>query len=274
MEINSSKPSDGLWLYLILTYTLSWLTWAIAIAVGISMTSTPGLLIYFIGGCFPSIVGVILLYRYTPRPERDFWRRLTGFGLISSGWWALILLWMPAIMLLALGLNYLLGLPPPGFDLIRQIAANPVILAALLLQFIIAGPLSEELGWRGFALDRLLKRWGLLKGSLILGLLWWAWHLPLYFFIGSTYYRWGLFSAEFWLFLLRTIPLTILISLAYVANRRSLLSAVAIHFTFNLILNLIAPVTTLIYLFQAIFMIVLVSGVWLVSKSVNSQKPN
>jgi membrane protease YdiL (CAAX protease family) len=42
-------------------------------------------------------------------------------------------------------------------------------------------PIIEELGWRGFALPRLQKRYGALVGTLILGSLWAFWHLPSWF---------------------------------------------------------------------------------------------
>ena len=38
-------------------------------------------------------------------------------------------------------------------------------------------PLGEEFGWRGFAHPRLAARYGLVKGSLILGAAWGIWHL-------------------------------------------------------------------------------------------------
>ena len=50
------------------------------------------------------------------------------------------------------------------------------MLAASLL--ISPGPLLEELGWRGFALPQLLKKFDPLTAAVILGTMWWAWHLP------------------------------------------------------------------------------------------------
>ena len=45
------------------------------------------------------------------------------------------------------------------------------------------GPLGEELGWRGFMLPRLLKRFGDFPSCVILGLVWAFWHLPVFLFV-------------------------------------------------------------------------------------------
>lgn len=46
---------------------------------------------------------------------------------------------------------------------------------------LLAGPLFEEPGWRGFALPRLEASFGPVRASLLLALLWTGWHLPLFF---------------------------------------------------------------------------------------------
>jgi membrane protease YdiL (CAAX protease family) len=46
---------------------------------------------------------------------------------------------------------------------------------------LLAGPLGEEIGWRGYALPRLQELHGPVRASLILGLLWAFWHSPIWF---------------------------------------------------------------------------------------------
>jgi membrane protease YdiL (CAAX protease family) len=53
--------------------------------------------------------------------------------------------------------------------------------AEVRLDFLIPlAALGEELGWRGFALPRLQSRIGPLSASLVIGVIWAAWHLPYY----------------------------------------------------------------------------------------------
>jgi membrane protease YdiL (CAAX protease family) len=51
---------------------------------------------------------------------------------------------------------------------------------------------GQEPGWRGFALPRLIARFGPIVGTLILGTAWAFWHLPLFMIAGTPQYGTGL----------------------------------------------------------------------------------
>jgi uncharacterized protein len=87
-------------------------------------------------------------------------------------WYIPILLLMPGVMVLSYGLMRLLGLPLPT-------PHYPTVLAAVLVMsfaFFVAA-LGEELGWSGYVTDPLQVRWNALQVSLLLGLVWAAWHI-------------------------------------------------------------------------------------------------
>jgi len=62
----------------------------------------------------------------------------------------------------------------------------PAMIVPIGLLIYLLGALSEEYGWRGYALPLLQKRFSPLAASLILGAIWGLWHLPLHFIEGTT----------------------------------------------------------------------------------------
>ena len=75
----------------------------------------------------------------------------------------------------------LLGEATPWAYGLPAALAIPVMLLVFFLN-----ALPEESSWRAYALDRLQQRWSALGSSLILGLIWSIWHLPLHFIAGTT----------------------------------------------------------------------------------------
>ena len=75
---------------------------------------------------------------------------------------------LTALALMAAGLYVLVG---PGTSI--QLARLSVLDFVLVILVV-----GEELGWRGYALPKLLEKRSPLIASLIIGVLWGAWHLP------------------------------------------------------------------------------------------------
>ncbi len=91
-------------------------------------------------------------------------------------WYLFVLLGIPALFLLGTIIQ-------PGVLASFQ-GFTPALLASYPAYFIIVffggGGIGEEYGWRGFALPRMQPRYGPLRGTLLLGVLWVFWHLPLF----------------------------------------------------------------------------------------------
>jgi CAAX protease family protein len=148
---------------------------------------------------------------------RDLLGRLARWR-VGTRWYA-VALGLPLVLALtAAGLNLLLG---------AQTSINFGGLSFLnFVVFVLI--VGEELGWRGYALPKLLAERSALAASLILGALWGAWHLPTFFVPGAPQY--GLpFSA----FLLLTVAYSVVIGWLFVQARGSVLIASLLHGAIN-----------------------------------------
>ena len=110
--------------------------------------------------------------------------------------------------------------------------------SALIFGGLPTGPLGEELGWRGFALPRMQKMLGPLAASLLLGVLWAGWHLPLFFLpdwkgdadpvlVGTAFVAW-------------VIPFSVIMTWVYNSAGGNTLAATLLHAGENAAVSLIA----------------------------------
>ena len=90
------------------------------------------------------------------------------------------------------------------------------------------GPLGEEFGWRGFALPRLLRRWPPLTAALMLGAIWWGWHLPTFFIHALSQSR-----LSIPLYVVNILALSILMTGLYLRTRGDLLLMILVHVMAN-----------------------------------------
>ena len=129
-----------------------------------------------------------------------------------------------------------------------------------------SGPLGEELGWREYALNIFQQKHSPLKSSIILGILWGFWHLPLWLLSGYTGVDLILYIVGFMVGIIAT---SVLITFFY-NKSRNLLIAVWIHFWFNFLLGIFDVSTdiflnlflfvVLFYLLSAIIIVIIKRG--------------
>src|SRR5919112_1899329 len=153
---------------------------------------------------------------------------------VGLRWYLFILLGIPAIEVLgAIVVPGALG-SFQGLTL-TMVLTYPI---AFVSTWVLGGPLGEEPGWRGFALPRLQPLHGPLLGSIILGIMWACWHLPLFWS--------GVWTpptiANIVMFILMITALTIIMTWVFNNAKGSLLITMLMHASFNTFANrIVAP---------------------------------
>ena len=136
-------------------------------------------------------------------------------------------IFIPVVATLIVWLGYALYTGQPLFDLVAELSITGVVV--MFVDSLIRGPLGEELGWRGYLQNELNKRFSLLKASLIVGVIWAVWHLPLWFISGYQ----GL-DLLFYIvsFTVGLIAFSVIIGFVY-GRGRNLIYAILLHQMLN-----------------------------------------
>jgi membrane protease YdiL (CAAX protease family) len=216
--------------YFLLTFAITWglgawvLLWPSQVEALFGKTSVSNPL--FIVAVYAPSISALVITAVTGGPSglRDLVSRLFRWR-VGLRWYLIVLLGMPAICIISADLGaWWAGQPigvGPGY---WWLSPQPFLLSLL----IDPGPLGEELGWRGFALPRLLRGRSALSASIILGLVWGVWHLPAFFVSGLPQNQFA-----FPVFLAGSVALSVLMAWVYQNTQGSVLFAVLIHWLFN-----------------------------------------
>ncbi len=248
-----TKETRNLLVFFVATFALTWVCYFAIVLAGGNPYRMPWMILFLLGGGAPSVVGILMaVLSYSREKRADYWRRCFSVRRIRPLWW-LIIFAVPALLMLAsVVISRALGDGLPGMLQWNQLAANPLSWPLAILMAFLSGPFAEEFGWRGYSLDPLLKRLGVVGASLVLGVIWCVWHLPM-FWMPDTWrgqIGWGLYG--FWMNLIYTIGLTGVMTWVYLNTDRSILSAFLMHFTSNFTANLVFPVSSQVELINAI----------------------
>jgi len=245
-------------LFFLLTFTATWAAYFTIVFNGWDPYVMPGMLFLLIGGSAPSWVGVLMvLFTFDKNQRRDYFWRCFAFKQIKLPYWAFIVFVFPLVYVIIISLDLLMGGDLPGMTNLKAYIAQPWIIPLALFISFLSGPWSEEFGWRGYSLDPLLKRFGNLRGSALLGFIWGIWHLPLFFMPQTWHAKTGFQFAGFWSFMLFSIGFAMVISWVYVGTNRSILSGFMMHLAGNFTGNLFHPYSSRLDVLRMVVVLVL-----------------
>ena len=221
------------WLFFALATAIPWALWLLAGALS-RQGDHPVLvaLLALAGLCAPIAVAFAMVWPDAVL-RADVWRRLTNVGEVRWWAWAVAVLVLPGALLLGTGISLGFGYSPDQF-LFRDgysFTGGGLVPAWLTLAL---APVLEELAWHSYGTDALASRWTVLRSSLVFGVIWFLWHVPL-----ATIE--GLYQAEVvetgWLaslnFGLSVFPFVILMNWVYYRSGRNILLTMLFHLVAN-----------------------------------------
>lgn len=223
MEALRKRPL--LWFF-VLAYAVTWLLWSPAVLLGLPTFATaehaPNW--YLLPGVAIGVTGTAFAMTAVTDGRagvRELLARLVRWR-VGWPWYVVAVLLIP---LGQLGVAFVLGCSDaPAALTPAALTAYPAAYAA----HFVFGPLFEESGWRGFALPRMQQRFGPLRATALLGLLWSGWHVFLYapaWFSGDA--REGLVDTAF--FTVFTVAISVVFTWLANNTQASLLLAILLH---------------------------------------------
>jgi membrane protease YdiL (CAAX protease family) len=210
-----------------ITYTVTWTCFIAAVALSANLPTDavlgPGIqALVFLGTIAPSLVALGLTKRaHGDAGVRALLGRLFDWQ-VSARWYVFAAGYMVAIKLAVALVHRLVTGQWPRFGGTAWYVMAAAIVVSTWVQ---AG---EEIGWRGYALPRLAARFGLGRASIVLGVVWACWHLPLFFLRGADTY-----GQSFVVYLLQVIALSVAMAWLYGRTHGSLLLVMLMHAAIN-----------------------------------------
>jgi membrane protease YdiL (CAAX protease family) len=199
------------WFFL-LAFTLSWATAPVALVTG----SGPPIL-----GFGPFLAAVAVIGLTVGKSGVTKLLRSMVAWRVPVRWWA-VAIGLPVVLTgAAAALNVALGAPMPTSEELGR-WPDALITGLLILLVPVIGGAWEEPGWRGYALPRLLRNRSPFAASLVLGVIWAVWHVPLL-----------LAGEQHWSDLVLVVVATVVFTWLFQNALQSVLIAMVLHATNN-----------------------------------------
>lgn len=175
--------------FVILTFGVSLAVWLPIIAshrgwIGVDIPA--GLATLGVFG--PAIAAILLRFATAGRSGlRSFWGAASRWR-IGRRWWVVTLL-VPPVFIGGVYAAYLLFggdiRTSTTFAMLRDAGPFAVIIVPVMVLVTVVLAFGEEAGWRGYLLPLLQSRLSALSASLVVGAVWFLWHIPLLYLPGQ-----------------------------------------------------------------------------------------
>jgi membrane protease YdiL (CAAX protease family) len=211
--------------YFLLTFLVSWSVWFAA--SGLAAPGNTGIFggrgpVFLLGVFAPGLVALAFTAQAEGRAGVSRLLARIGHWRVDARWYA-VAIGCFAVIKLAAALVYRIVTDewPPFGD-------TPIVLIPLGIAVSTWVQAGEEVGWRGYALPRLAAYLGLGGASLVLGVVWAAWHAPLFVLPDS-----GSTGQSFLVYLLQVVAMSVVLAFVYWKTNGSLLLVMLMHASMN-----------------------------------------
>ncbi|MHA1453937.1 MAG: CPBP family glutamic-type intramembrane protease, partial [Promethearchaeota archaeon] len=163
--LNKKNPIGKVFLFFIITILWSWIFWIPSVLPYFGVT-VPGWLTYtsFLALFGPSIIGVVMTAIESKHDAKKLLKSSFDFKFKK--------IWLLPVFLVPMGfaaIATILIVLIEGLDPFAYGTSWAMLVPVLLIILFVGGPIAEEFGWRGYALDRLQVKFNATVSSLILG---------------------------------------------------------------------------------------------------------
>ncbi len=223
-------------LFFVCAYFFTWIFWIPAIF----LPEETGAVLMLIGLIAPAVVStVFVLVSDCDVLKRDLKDKIIGFYKVKwiNVFWAVVV--FALIVLCSVLLSLLFGQPVSQFSFTEDFSFTGVGIGTAFVTIIVAS-IIEEVGWKGYCEDSIGQYMNWFWESMIFGILWSLWHLPLIFIEGT--YQAGLMVNPLYVinFFISAIPMGYIITWVYLVSDRSILACMIFHLFINFLQEKIA----------------------------------
>lgn len=223
-------------LFFALAYLFTWIFWVPAIFV----KGNAGALLMMVGLLSPAVVSTLfVVFSGSDLLKKDLKVKLVGLYKVKWSNVLLAILQFAGIVAASILLSLLFGQSLNQFSFTEDFSFTGVGIGTAFVTITLAAIL-EEVGWKGYCEDSIGAYMNWFWESLIFGVIWSLWHLPL-IFIEGTYHAGLMVNPLFVVnFFVSAVPMGFIITWVYLVSDRSILACIIYHFVVNFLQEKIA----------------------------------